>query len=195
MPQSWLPMPMICYWAGELGEGERNQKEEHDTKKQKSVAPGSAAEGTPVPGTTGAPPGAKDDQPVRDCRAPLQDVPLQQPGDWLPPKEVLAQRVPRSLGATAEAPASPCTAKLRGAQTAPAARQWQFPALGQSPHPTCPALAVGPAASELQVQIHLSANGSVRMDRENLAARMPQQCRHRGKGSRARGWVSSPAAG
>lgn len=57
-------MPMICYWAGELGEGERNQNQEHDTNKENLRR---QEHGRGDPGTTGAPPEAKEDQPARGC--------------------------------------------------------------------------------------------------------------------------------
>lgn len=67
-------MPMICYWAGELGEGERNQNQEHDTKKENLRR---RERGRGDPGTAAAPPGAEEDQPAQGHRGWRQDVPLQ----------------------------------------------------------------------------------------------------------------------
>lgn len=92
MPQSWLPMPMICYWAGELGRRRKeSKKEEHDTEKQKVCGAGERGRGDP--GTPG-----------QSTSAGL-----------LSPTEGL----PRSAHVTAKAPVSPAAPKSQFPPAAP----------------------------------------------------------------------------
>lgn len=110
-------MPMICYWAGELGEGERNQNQEHDTKKENLRH---WEHGRGDPGTAGAPPGAEEDQPAWGSRGRSQDVPLQPRrcrhiGASLPPCPV-PRTVPnhsRSAQAPSRVPRTGTTSRLQ----------------------------------------------------------------------------------